>query len=200
MAAVSVRRIRTAQRPSPCVPEASTGPMSTLPRCDGFYRRRPASILVVSPPMPRAGKSALGAGRRLWHPCLSFGRQSPIPPFDRPPFPAGGPIALPLSLLAGPLAARCPCQVIPRRLRCIPNNLSQIRIHEAGIQLGIHARGALLELGAAGVQHLPAILLRPAAQCRGPAGVPRFQGVRCWHRWPHADSIRAFRAEIPTGA
>ena len=43
-------------------------------------------------------------------------------------------------------------------LLCIPHNPSQTRIHDADIQPGTPARGALLKLGAAGVQHLSAIL------------------------------------------
>jgi hypothetical protein len=63
-------------------------------------------------------------------------------------------------------------------LPCIPNNRSQIRIHDADIQPGAHARGALLELGAAGVQHLPAILLRRDASADGQPVSPASGGVR----------------------
>ena len=84
-------------------------------------------------------------------------------------------------------------------LLCIPHNPSQIRIHDADIQPGTHARGALLELGAAGVQHLPAILLRrdASAESRPMSPLP---GACGWNRGPHPDSIRAFRAGIVTGA
>ncbi|MDA8348889.1 MAG: hypothetical protein M0038_08815 [Pseudomonadota bacterium] len=69
-------------------------------------------------------------------------------------------------------------------LLCITNNHSQIRIHDADIQPGIHARGALLELGAAGVQRLPAVLLRRDAQCQEQADVPA-SGACGWNRRPH---------------
>ena len=60
-------------------------------------------------------------------------------------------------------------------LLCIPNNPRQIRIPDADIHPDTHARGALLELGAAGVQHLPAILLRRDASAEGRL-MPRFRG------------------------
>ena len=119
-----------------------------------------------------------------------------LPSLDRPPFPAGGPLSFALPPLAHALAGHRPRAMIEGLLRCIPNHPSQIRIHDAGIQPGTHARGALLERGATRVQHLPAILLRRAASTEGRPVSP-LPGACGWNRGPHADSLRAWRAGIP---
>ena len=217
--------------------------MSTLPRCDDFYRRQPTSILVVSPPMPR--RQGCSPGRPPPLPSLSLVRpvitdSTPRPPDDAaercpiggsgcrgvagPAFPEGRSAVWGswVAARSRPSTARRSRPAAPCRSRSHSSRARWLATAHARWSKGCCCTSRTIAARSGFMTWIVSLThTRAAGSCNSAQPVrstcppyfcaamrvprtgrcpPLQWGIRRWNRWPHLDSLRAFRAGIPTGA